>query len=407
MRILVVDDEVLIREVIKEYSIYDFTPIQHPADDSSGNIITTHFDFTSMHDILVKLDILGHDDPTMLHDLELLTGVKYTDIPLDDKKIISLFTSPEALGVTKDDILSPTGTLGVPEFGTDFVQNMLMQTKPSTMDELLRISGLSHGTDVWAGNTDEIIKSGAAKLSECICTRDDIMNALIAYGIDNKLAFDTMELVRKGKGLPSDTVDIMKENNVPDWFIGSCQKIKYMFPKAHACAYVIMALRIAYYKVYYPLQYYASYFTIRSSGFDSTSMLLSNDVLREKITNFGKGDGKLTPTEKDELYALRMTLEMQSRGIHFLKADIYKSDAKLFLPEGESSLRVPLNSLPGLGASVAESIVLARETPFKSIDDLKERARIGTVMVETLKTNGVINDLPDSAQTDMFSLLGL
>ncbi|NMD37976.1 MAG: PolC-type DNA polymerase III, partial [Christensenellaceae bacterium] len=354
----------------KEYSIYDFTPIQHPADDSTGNTITTHFDFTSMHDILVKLDILGHDDPTMLHDLEHLTGVKYTDIPLDDKKVMSLFTSPEALGVKPEDILSPTGTLGVPEFGTEFVQSMLIQTKPTTMDELLRISGLSHGTDVWAGNTEEIIKCGDAKLSECICTRDDIMNALIRYGLDNKLSFDTMERVRKGRGLPDDTVEIMKANNVPDWFIGSCQKIKYMFPKAHACAYVIMALRIAYYKVYYPLQYYAAYFTIRSVGFDSSTMILPNEVLKEKIKNFGKDSGrvgeKLTPTEKDELYALRMTLEMQSRGIKFLPADIYKSDSHLFLPEGDNSLRVPFNTLPGLGSSVAENIVAARnEVPFK------------------------------------------
>ncbi len=390
----------------KNYSIYQFTPIQHPADDMTVETCTTHFDFNSMHDILVKLDILGHDDPTMLHDLEALTGVGFKDIPLDDKKVMSLFRSPEALGVTCEDILSKTGTLGIPEFGTDFVQGMLMETLPTTMSELLRISGLSHGTDVWLGNARDLILNKTATLSECVCTRDDIMNALISYGLESKLSFDTMEAVRKGKGLTPSTEEEMRKHNVPEWFIDSCNKIKYMFPKAHAAAYVIMALRIAYYKVYYPLAYYAAYFTIRSKGYNSESMILDTAILREKVRSITQSGNQLGVKEKEELYAMRMALEMQSRGFEFLHADIYKSDATKFLIEG-NALRVPLNSLPGLGDTVAESIVAARETPFNTMDDLKKRSKIGNSIVDLLKNNNAIGDLPESAQMDMFSLFGI
>lgn len=390
----------------KDYRIYQFTPIQYPADDVSSKTYTTHFDFSSMHDILVKLDILGHDDPTMLYMLERLTGVSYREIPLDDKKVMSLFTSTEALGVKPEDILCKTGTQGVPEFGTEFVQGMLIETMPTTMSELLRISGLSHGTDVWLGNARDLILNKVAMLPECVCTRDDIMNALIAYGLDSKLSFDTMEAVRKGKGLTPSTEEEMRKHKVPEWFIDSCNKIKYMFPKAHATAYVVMALRIAYYKVHYPLAYYAAYFTIRSKGFNGETMLLDTDILREKIRSIIASGNMLGAKEKDELYALRMVLEMQSRGLRFLHADLYKSDAKEFLME-DGALRIPLNSLPGLGDAVAEGIIAARKEEFKTVEDLRKRAKIGKSTVDLLKKNHAIQDLPETAQMDMFSLLGL
>lgn len=389
----------------KQYSIYQFTPIQHPADDMNGSTITTHFDFSSMHDILVKLDILGHDDPTMLHDLEKLTGLGYKDVPLDDKAVMSLFLSPEALGVSQEDIDSPTGTLGIPEFGTGFTQSMLVQTKPTTFGELIRISGLSHGTDVWLGNAEEIIKNGDAALAECICTRDDIMNALIHYGLESKLSFDIMEAVRKGRGLKDSDEKAMKEHNVPEWFIESCKKIKYMFPKGHAVAYVVMAIRIAYYKVHYPLAYYAAYFTIRATGFDAGTMILPSDVLRDKIKTIQSSDTKLSVKEKEELSALRMTLELQCRGFKLLNADIYKSDARYFLPEGDNALRVPLTALKGLGESVAESIVKARTTEFISQEDLKKRGHIGDSIIELLQENNAFHDLPKTAQRGLFEML--
>ncbi|MBQ8080551.1 MAG: PolC-type DNA polymerase III, partial [Clostridia bacterium] len=258
----------------KNYDICQFTAVQHPAVDLECGIVTTHFDFNSMHDVLVKLDCLGHDDPTMMHMLEELTGVSFKSIPLDDKRVMSLFSSPEALGVTQEQIDCTTGTLGVPEFGTSFVRGMLDETHPTTMEELIRISGLSHGTDVWLGNARDLIMNGTAHLKDCICTRDDIMNALIAYGVESKMSFTTMESVRKGKGLKPEMEEAMVAHNVPPWFIDSCKKIKYMFPKGHAVAYVTMALRVAWYKVYYPQAYYSAYFTIRGDGFDAMTMLL-------------------------------------------------------------------------------------------------------------------------------------
>ena len=239
----------------KEYDICQFTAIQHPADDVEGTTITTHYDFNSMHDILVKLDCLGHDDPTMMHRLEELTGVNFREIPLDDRKVMSLFSSPEALGVTQEQIMWETGTLGIPEFGTSFVRGMLMETRPTTMEELIRISGLSHGTDVWLGNAQDIINSGTAKLAQCFCTRDDIMNFLISKGMQEKMSFDIMESVRKGRGLKPEWEEAMREHDVPQWAIDSCHKIKYMFPRGHAVAYVTMGLRVAWYKVYRPQAY--------------------------------------------------------------------------------------------------------------------------------------------------------
>jgi len=284
--------------VPKEYEIYQFTAVNHPADDLNSDFTTTHFDFNSMHDILVKLDCLGHDDPTVIHMLEELTGIPPTEVPLDCPKVRSLFQSPEALGVTKEQIDCTTGTFGIPEFGTGFVRGMLDDTRPSTMEELIRISGLSHGTDVWLGNAQDLIRSGTAVLRECVCCRDDIMNYLIDKGVQPKLAFTTMESVRKGKGLKPEMEQAMIDNNVPQWFIDSCKKIKYMFPKGHAVAYVMSALRIAWFKVHHPQAYYCAYFTVRGDGFDAGTMLCDADTLRQRIRDIKNNDKSTARTRR-------------------------------------------------------------------------------------------------------------
>ena len=391
--------------VPKEYDICQFTAVQHPADDAGCGIITTHFDFSSMHDILVKLDILGHDDPTMLHFLEELTGVNYQDIPLDDKGVMSLFTGPEILGVTTRDIDCNTGTLGVPEFGTPFVRGMLMDTRPTTMQELIRISGLSHGTDVWLGNAKDLIDSGTAPLSQCLCTRDDIMNQLMEMGVEAKMAFDTMEYVRKGKGLKPEMESAMRDKNVPEWIIESCKKIKYMFPKGHAVAYVTMALRVAWYKVYRPLAYYAAYFTIRGDGFDACQMIVRDkDAAMARLKEFREKASAKDKTAKDEsmVTAMEMVVEMMARGFRFRMADLYKSDVRKFLPVDEHTLLVPFTALGGLGESAAQGIVDARVRPFISEEDLKNRARVTTAVLDMLRNEGCLGDLPATSQVTLF-----
>ncbi len=384
-----------------EYEIYDFTAVQHPADDLESDFTTTHFDFNSMHDILVKLDCLGHDDPTMLHELEILTGINFKDVPLDDPDVRSLFSSPEVLGVKSEDILCNTGTYGVPEFGTGFVRGMLEETKPHTMEELLRISGLSHGTDVWLGNAADLIASGTATLSECVCCRDDIMNYLIDKGVQPKLAFTTMESVRKGKGLKPEMEQAMIDQQVPDWFMDSCKKIKYMFPKGHAVAYVTMALRVAWFKVHQPLAYYCAYFTVRGDGFDATTMILSPDAARKKINEIRTMD-KPTARDKDTATCLELVLEMNLRGIKFLPVDLYKSDVRRFLIE-DGNIRCPFISLPGLGESVAVTIAEARkEGQFLSVEDLKKRGKAGSAVVDMLRAHGALDGLTETNQISMF-----
>ena len=387
--------------VPKEYNIYQFTAIQHPADDAESGTITTHYDFNSMHDVLVKVDVLGHDDPTMIHFLGEITGVDFRDIPLDDPDVMSLFSSPKALGVTEEDINCTTGTFGVPEFGTSFVRGMLDETKPSTMEELIRISGLSHGTDVWLGNAQEIIRSGTAPLSQCICTRDDIMNYLISMGVDSKISFDTMESVRKGKGLKPEMESAMREARVPEWFIDSCKKIKYMFPKGHAVAYVTMALRIAWFKVHIPLAYYAAYFTVRGDGFDAARMLLKPETLKQMIKEMKSQEQQLTAKEKNEITAMEIVIEMQMRGFEFLPADLYKSTVSQFVIE-DGKLRVPFTSLGGLGEAAAQNIVKERETPFLSIEDLKNRAKLSSSVVELLRGHGCLTGLQETSQVSFF-----
>lgn len=388
----------------KGYDIAQFTAVQHPADDQDKGTVTTHYDFNSMHDILVKLDILGHDDPTIIHYLEQLTGIRYRDIPLNDQKVMSLFTSPEALSVSAEQIGCDTGTLGVPEFGTSFVRQMLADTKPVTMEELVRISGLSHGTDVWLGNAKDLILSGTAQLKDCICIRDDIMNYLISVGMPAKEAFDIMENVRKGKKLqPGMRMEnAMKENGVPQWFIESCRKIGYLFPKGHAVAYVTMALRIAWFKVYYPLEYYAAYFSVRAVGFDSATMIAPPHYLRQMLEELSAIDAKdQKGKEKDEIIALEVVLEMNARGYQFLPVDLYKSDVDKFVIEG-SALRSPFTSLSGFGVAAAESIVETRDKPFLSLEDLKNRTKANTSVIESLKACGALNGIADSNQMSFF-----
>ncbi len=388
--------------VPKEYEIYQFTAVQHPADDLNSDFTTTHFDFNSMHDILVKLDCLGHDDPTMLHELEALTGVNFADVPLDDPGVRSLFSSPKALGVSEQDILCSTGTYGVPEFGTGFVRGMLDDTHPTTMEELLRISGLSHGTDVWLGNAQDLITSGTASLSECVCCRDDIMNSLMVQGVAPKMAFTTMESVRKGRGLKPEMEAAMREKNVPEWFIDSCKKIKYMFPKGHAVAYVTMALRVAWFKLHYPAAYYAAYFTVRGDGFDAGTMLIDPDTCRERIRAVREADTKASAKEKEQVTALELVLEMTMRGIRLLPVDLYKSDVKKFLIE-DGNLRCPFTSLNGLGESAAIPIAEARKAgPFLSVEDLQQRAHIGSGITDLLQAHGSLQGLSETSQISMF-----
>jgi len=390
----------------KEYSINQFTAIQHPADDSTGGILTTHFDFSSMHDILVKLDCLGHVDPTMLHYLEEITGVPCRSLPVKDPDVMKLFLGTEVLGISAEELLSPMGTLGIPEFGTAFVQGMLQETKPETMEELIRISGLSHGTDVWLGNAQELIKAGTAKLNQCFCTRDDIMNFLIAKGVESKMSFTIMEAVRKGKGLTPEMEQVLHEKQIPQWAIDSFQKIQYMFPRSHAVAYVIMALRVAWYKVHRPLSYYAAYFSIRAVGFDANTMLVPAKAIRDHVKAFIDGD-KMSATEEKEKNALHMILEMNLRGYKLLPVDLYKSDKKYFLiEEAENGLRCPFLSLNGFPEAAADGIVDARKNGrFLSVEDLRLRAHVGTSVVDMLTKQGALENMAASNQIDLFSMM--
>ena len=383
--------------------IYEFCPVQHPADDPNSDIITTHFDFHKIHDNLLKFDILGHDDPTVIRMLQDITGVDPKSIPLDEPKVMSLFKSPEALGVTKEQIYSETGTYAVPEFGTAFVRQMLLDTKPTTFGELVRISGLSHGTDVWLGNAQTLIQEGITTLSESICCRDDIMIYLIKKGMDPLLSFKTMESVRKGRGLTDVMESAMREANVPDWYIESCKKIKYMFPKAHACAYVMMAYRIAYYKVYYPVAFYAVYLTARAAVFDSEICFGGKDAVKAAMNRI-KLDPEATPRDKDLFTVLEVVNECLERGVEFLPVDIYKSDATKFLVE-DGKIRPPLESLNDFGGVVADQLVEARKDgPFANQEELQSRAKLGKVAMEVLEKNGCLNGMPKSSQINFFEL---
>ena len=397
----------------KGYEIYQFTAVQHPADDTESETVTTHFDFTSMHDVLVKLDILGHDDPTMLRNLQDLTGIKPQDVPLNDPdvfgKIISLFRGPEALGLTSEKLGVQTGTLGIPEFGTPFVQGMLTETRPTSMEELIRISGLSHGTAVWLGNIQDILRAKKTDLKHAICTRDDIMNQLIEYGVQPKMAFTIMEFVRKGKAakgkggdLKPDMLEAMQAANTPDWFIEACRKIEYMFPKAHAVAYVTMALRIAYFKIFYPVAYYACFLHRNAESFDGSTMVCSLEAMRTQMAAID-AMGKDERERNDDKYWLLMSLvEMTLRGISLLPVDLYASDPEKFLVADETHILPPLSSLPGLGLSAAQNLASIREKGrFISRDDMVRR-KVGKSVVEILSNAGCLRDLPRTSQVSLF-----
>ena len=386
----------------RNMDVHFFTPIQHPANDKDTPIITTHFDYHAISGRLVKLDILGHDDPTVIKMLEILTGRDPKTIPFDDQKTMSLFYSTEALNVSAQDLGAETGTYGIPEFGTSFVRKMLEDTKPKTFSELVRISGFSHGTDVWLNNAQDLIRNGTAKVSETISARDDIMNYLMQEGVEPLLSFKTMENVRKGKGIAPEVVEKLKAANVPDWYIESCQKIKYLFPKAHAVAYVMMAYRIAYCKVHYPLAFYAAYFSVRADAFDAELIAKGKEAITNKLRDLEMQGTKISVKDKALQTVLEIALEMYLRGYTLDKVDLYESDSAKFIIR-ENSLLPPLGALEGVGETAARSIVEARnEGEFKSIQDLKNRTGISKTTVEVLRDIGALKGLPETAQIELF-----
>ena len=397
--------------VPKDRDVYEFTAIQKPANDMSVESTTTHFDFNSMHDKLIKLDILGHDNPTMIRELQNTIGFDPLTIPINDKETLSLFSSTKALKVEPEDIMGvKVGTLGIPEFGTKFVRGMLMDTKPETMSELIRISGLSHGTNVWNDNADQLIASGQAKLKDAICTRDDIMTTLIRYGADKKMSFDIMESVRKGKwakhkeGRQEEMEKAIMDAGAPDWFVESCRKIGYMFPKAHAVAYVIMALRIAYCKVHHPVDYYTAYFTVRGTDFDAKYSANGMESILDAIREIKAKEAR-SATDDDALTNLEIAQEMYARGISFLPVDLKKSRAKKYVIE-DGNIRMPFLSIPKLGEKAAINLEkVMKEKDVLSIDELKKEAKLSSAVIDAMRQLGCLNGLSESSQLSIFDIM--
>ncbi len=391
----------------REYDVTDFTPVQHPADDPNSDIVTTHFAFAYMHDTILKLDELGHDMPTKYKWLEKYTGLSVMDVPMNDPEVYELFLSLRPLGLKEGDIDCNVGTWALPEFGTRFVQKMLEEAKPKTFSDLLQISGLSHGTDVWTGNAQDLIKDGICTISEVVGTRDSIMLTLIRYGVENSHAFKIMESVRKGKGLTPEWEQEMRDANVPDWYIGSCKKIKYMFPKAHAAAYNMSAIRLGWFKVHRPLEFYAAFFTVAPSGFDSSLVTRGRTAVKgemQAIVDRAKNKTS-TPKDDDSMTYLQIVDESMARGIGYLPVDLYKSGAREFLPEDKigKRIRVPFNSLPGLGDTVAEKIVQVREDgEFLSREDLRLRVGLSKAVMQILDDAGVLRGLDETNQMSLF-----
>ena len=389
--------------VPKEYEIYDFCPVQHPADDPTSDIVTTHFTFEYLHDTLLKLDELGHDIPTKYKWIERFSNTSVMDVPMNAREVYDLFLSTKPLGITPEDIGgAQLGTYGLPEFGTRFVMKMVEEAKPRSFADLLQISGLSHGTDVWTNNAQDLIKDGICDISHVIGCRDNIMNDLIRYGLDNAHAFKIMEAVRKGKGLTPEWEEEMQEHNVPDWYIGSCKKIKYMFPKAHAAAYVMSAIRLGWYKVHMPIAFYCAMFTVAPGGFDAEIVMGGKSRVVATIKDIEKRGKEASPKEQASVPTLQLINECMARGIRFLPIDLNKSDARAFLPEN-GAIRMPFSALAGVGENAAESIVKAREEePFFSIEDLRIRAGLNKSVVETLRHAGVLDGVNETDQLTFF-----
>ena len=381
----------------------DFTPLQRPAEDQNSETITTHFDFHSLHDYLVKLDILGHDDPTAIRMLEDLTGLDAKTIAFDDPETMSIFSSLKALKVNEEEILSKVGTYGIPEFGTKFVRQMLEDTKPQNFSDLVRISGFSHGTDVWLNNAQDLIKRKISRVGETISARDDIMTYLIHKKLEPSVAFKIMEDVRKGKGLKKEFVDEMKKFDVPEWYIDSCNKIKYMFPKAHAVAYVMMAFRIAYYKLNYPLAFYATFFSVRASEFDADIITKGKESVLNELKKIQDMGNQATQKEARMIIVLEVALEMYLRGFSFSKVSLERSSAKTFLIDG-NKLIPPFGALPGIGETAAINIEKeGKISEFRSVEDLRIRAKLSKTVIETMLNHGMLNGLPETNQLSMFS----
>ncbi len=376
--------------------ICSFTPVQHPANDPDSDIVTTHFDYHSIDHSLLKLDILGHDDPTMLHMLQKLTGVDPTTVPLDDPKVLSLFTGTEALGITPDDIGGiPLGTLGIPEFGTEYSMEMLTETHPTAFSELVRCIGLLHGTGVWQGNAQKLIRKGKAAISNVIGTRDDIMTYLISCGLDRELSYMIMESVRKGKGLKPGWEEEMKSHGVPDWYIWSCSRIRYMFPRSHAAAYLIQAWRIAYYKVYYPAAFYAAYFSIRGYGFDYEMMCMGKEHLLGTMKDYEQRKDSLSHRERDTYNDMKVVREMYARGLNFVPINLYRADPHDFQIAGENLLMPSLDSIEGISEEKAEAIAAAlKDGPFLSVEDFINRTKVSKDAVYVLVELGLLSGMP-------------
>ncbi len=388
--------------VPREYEIYDFCPVQHPADDPSSDIVTTHFTFSYLHDTLLKLDELGHDIPTKYKWLEKYSGTSVMDVPMNDPEVYELFASTRSLGIAPDQIDANLGTYGLPEFGTRFVMKMVEEAKPKTFADLLQISGLSHGTDVWTGNAQELINQGICDISHVIGCRDNIMNDLIRYGVDNALSFKIMEAVRKGKGLTPDWEEEMKKHDVPDWYIGSCKKIKYMFPKAHAAAYVMSAIRLGWYKVHMPLVFYAAFFTAAPGGFDAEIAMSGKSGVVRVMKEIAEKGNEATQKETSMVATLNLVNECYARGIRFLPVDFFKSEAFAYVPEN-GKIRLPFNSLAGVGENAAKAIAEARNSgEIFSVEELRLKAKLTKAVVEILQKNGALEGLSETNQITFF-----